>query len=304
MTPFSDDLTSFLDYLRVERGLAENTLRAYRVDLEQYVAFLTDIKRASFAETDDGTVLRYLTHLRRSGLASASVARKLSALTMLYRFLVRERRLSADPTANMESAQVTRRLPETLTLEEVEKILASPLPFTMLGVRDKAMLELLYATGLRVSELVNLTLNDVNVEAGFLRCIGKGNKERIVPIGTAARKALTDYLSFSRPQLARQTSERALFLTVRGNRFNRSDVQQLLHRHVKRAGVTRRVSPHTLRHTFATHLLEHGADLRSIQEMLGHADIATTQVYTHVSTEQLREVYRKTHPRGKMRDEG
>jgi integrase/recombinase XerD len=188
-------------------------------------------------------------------------------------------------------------LPETLTLDEMEKILTSPLSFTVLGVRDKAMLELLYATGLRVSELVNLTLNDVNVEAGFLRCLGKGSKERIVPVGAAARKALTDYLSFARPQLAKQSSERALFLTVRGKRFHRSNIQQILQRHLKRAGITRRISPHTLRHTFATHLLEHGADLRSIQEMLGHADISTTQVYTHVSTEKLKEVYRKTHPR-------
>jgi len=297
MIAFSDDLLSFLDYLRVERGLAENTLRAYRVDLEQYVAFLRDLKRSSFAETEEGTVLRYVKRLRERGLADTSVARKLSALTMLYRFLVRERRLGADPTANLESAQITWRLPETLTLAEVEKILSSPLPFTVLGVRDRAMLELLYATGLRVSELIGLNVNDVNLEAGFLRCIGKGNKERLVPVGAAARKALTDYLSFSRPQLAERTNERALFLTVRGKRFCRGNVQQLLQRHVQRAGLTRRVSPHVLRHTFATHLLEHGADLRSIQEMLGHADIATTQVYTHVSTEQLKEVYRRTHPR-------
>ncbi|MCS6860219.1 MAG: site-specific tyrosine recombinase XerD [Abditibacteriales bacterium] len=297
MTTFFEDLTSFLDHLRVERGLAENTLRAYRVDVEQFVAFLTGLKRSSFAEADEGTVLRYLKQLRERGLADTSVARKLSALTTLYRFLVRERRLDADPTANLESAQVARRLPQTLTLAEVEKILSSPLPFTVLGVRDKAMLELLYATGLRVSELIGLNVNDVNLEAGFLRCIGKGNKERIVPVGAAARKALTDYLSFSRPQLAERTGERALFLTVRGRRFCRGNVQQLLQRHAQRAGITRRISPHVFRHTFATHLLEHGADLRSIQEMLGHADIATTQVYTHVSTEQLKEVYRKTHPR-------
>jgi integrase/recombinase XerD len=294
---FSDDLTTFLDYLRVERGLAENTLRAYRVDLEQYVVFLTELKRSCFAEADEGTVLRYLTQLRRRGLASASVARKLSALTMLYRFLVREGRLSDDPTVNMESAQVEQRLPETLTLAEVEKILASPLPFTPLGVRDRAMLELFYATGLRVSELIHLTVNDVNLETGFLRCIGKGSKERIVPIGAAAQKAVADYLSSSRPPLAQRSNERALFLTVRGKRFNRAGVQLVLQRHVQRAGITRRISPHTLRHTFASHLLEHGADLRSIQEMLGHADIATTQIYTHVSTKQLREVYRKTHPR-------
>ncbi len=288
---------AFFDYLRVERGLAQNSLVAYRNDLNQYLKFLAGRKTRELREVDSAIVLQFLSHLRSQLLAPRSIARKRSAVAMFHRFAQRERMSSANPTENLEATRVRPALPKVMSIEEVDQLLRSPTPSDASGVRDRAMLELMYASGLRVSELTGLKTSDVNLDIGFVRCMGKGSKERIVPIGGAAIQAVKDYLSFARPKLDKGNTEGTLFLTNRGNMFSRTVFWQRIRDYARRAGITKAVSPHTLRHSFATHLLERGADLRSIQEMLGHASIATTQVYTHVSRSKLRDAYLKAHPR-------
>lgn len=288
---------AFFDYLRVERGLAQNSLAAYRNDLNQYLEFLAGRKTQELQEVDSAIVLQFLSHLRSKLMAPRSIARKRSAVAMFHRFAQRERMTSANPTENLEAPKVRPALPKVMSVEEVDQLLQSPTPSDASGVRDRAMLELMYASGLRVSELIGLRTSDVNLDIGFVRCMGKGSKERIVPIGGAAIQAVKDYLSFARPKLDKGNTEAILFLTNRGNMFSRVVFWQRIRDYARRAGITKPVSPHTLRHSFATHLLERGADLRSIQEMLGHASIATTQVYTHVSRSKLRDAYLKAHPR-------
>jgi len=290
---------AFFDYLRVERGLATNTLLAYQTDLRQFFEFLVGRGIRSLSEVTGEVILQYLTSLRTQLLTPRSIARKRSAIAMFHRFAQREQLTSHNPTENLESPKVRPALPRVLTIEEVDQLLAAPAPGEVAGVRDRAMLELMYAAGLRVSELINLKIDEVNLDIGFVRCFGKGGKERIVPIGRAAIMALRDYLSFARPKLDRGREPQMLFLTNRGNRFSREAFWRQIKAHARRAGIQKPVSPHTLRHSFATHLLERGADLRSIQEMLGHASIATTQIYTHVSRSRLREAYTKAHPRAR-----
>jgi len=293
------ELRSFLDYLNVERGLALNTLLAYERDLRQFGVFLLTAGTTDFSATREGLVLRWLSGLRAQALTVASTRRKFSAVRMLFRFLVREHRLQLNPTDLLEMPSARRRLPKSLTKEEVQQLIELPAAGTVEGVRDRAMLELFYACGLRVSELTALSVTDVRLEVGYVRAFGKGSKERIVPLGSLAAKAIGDYLSFSRPKLQRPGVDdgRALFLTVRGRRFRREVIWRLLKVYARQLGLEHKVTPHALRHSFATHLLEGGADLRSIQELLGHTDIATTQIYTHVSREQTRREYRRTHPR-------
>ncbi|MCL6595613.1 MAG: site-specific tyrosine recombinase XerD [Firmicutes bacterium] len=307
----TDWLPEFLEYLRVERGLAANTLESYGRDLRQFAAYVERRAAARAAAggaaaaegEDDGegvsraTVVAYLLELESTGKAMATIARRLAALRAFYQFLVRERRVARDPTEDLSSPRLRRRLPRVLTVEEVERILAQPDASTAPGLRDRAMLELLYATGIRVSELTALNTEDVDLEGALVRCVGKGNKERIIPMGAAAVEAVRAYLRHGRRRFARPNSGRSLFLNHHGRRLTRQGFWKIVKKYAQKAHIAKAITPHTLRHSFATHLLENGADLRSVQEMLGHADISTTQIYTHVTRGRLHEVYAKSHPR-------
>jgi integrase/recombinase XerD len=289
-------IASFINYVQVERGLAPNTVIAYRSDLEKFARFCVT-RKLPLARLGREQVVDFLGRLYRQGLDSRSVARQLATLRSFFRFLLQEEILRRDPTEHIESPRVWKRLPKFLSLEEVERLLAQPDAATLLGLRDKAMLELLYATGLRVSELVNLKVGDVQLEAGYLRCLGKGSKERVVPLGRKAIAAVEAYLRRGRPQLVKRRASAHLFLSRRGQGMTRQHFWHLLGGYVRAAGIRTRLSPHGLRHSFATHLLERGADLRSVQVLLGHADISSTEIYTHVAQERLKQVYRAHHPR-------
>jgi len=292
-----DFVSDFIAYLSVERGLARNTLESYGRDLRQYQDYLREQKTPQLQAVSRDTIVGYLLHLQDQGKATATIARRLAALKAFYQYLVRERLLQEDPTRNLESPKLERRLPRVLTVAEVEEILRQPDPAQPAGLRDRAMLELLYATGIRVSELVSLNLGDVNLEQGYLRCLGKGSKERLVPIGSFALKSLETYLAQARPRLLRDTREQCLFVNHHGHRLTRQGFWKIVKRYAQEAQIERSITPHTLRHSFATHLLENGADLRSVQELLGHADISTTQIYTHLTQARLKEVYARAHPR-------
>lgn len=287
----------FINYLSVERGLAVNTLESYGRDLRQYSQYLQRDDDSDLDSVSRGTILNYLLHLQTQGKATATIARRLAALKAFYQFLVREKMIKNDPTANLESPKLEKRLPKVLTVAEVERLLAQPSGSEPSGIRDRAMLELLYATGLRVSELVSLDLADVNLETGYIKCSGKGSKERIVPLGSLAIISCREFLSHARGRLVKEQSEKALFVNHHGHRLTRQGFWKIVKRYADEAGIEKEITPHTLRHSFATHLLENGADLRSVQEMLGHADISTTQIYTHVTKGRLKEVYARAHPR-------
>ena len=301
-------MLDFLAYLEFERGLSRNTLEAYRSDLLQFGRFLGerhgDALTASGADISD-----FLTDLARghtdpngNGTArppasAATLHRKAACLRSFYRHLRRENLLDNDPTAALSSPRRGKRLPEVLTRSEVQALLASPKGSDPPSLRDRALLEVMYACGLRASEVIGLELSDVDMDEGLLRARGKGSKERVVPVGRAAVTALRAYLSHGRPALVRLAPERALFVNFRGQALTRQGLYKIVRRHAVVAGLADRMSPHTLRHTFATHLLSGGCDLRSVQEMLGHADVATTQLYTHLSSDRLKEVYFRAHPR-------
>jgi integrase/recombinase XerD len=290
-------IAEYLTYLAVERGLAENSLSAYRRDLQRTSGYLKQTGASSFSEVDRGLVARLLFWLREEGLAPRTVARHIASLRGLFRYLLAQGHVHEDPTAHLEASSPWARLPGVLSQDEVGRLLAAPPTGTHRGIRDKAMLEVLYAAGLRVSELVTLRLSDVDLEVGYVRCQGKGSKERVVPLGAEAQKWVRCYLSSARPVLARGQSNSALFLNRFGRPLTRQGFWKILRAHAHAAGIDRRVTPHTLRHSFATHLLERGADLRAVQMMLGHADISTTQIYTHVSRAHLKAVYDRYHPR-------
>jgi integrase/recombinase XerD len=286
----------YLDHLRVERGLAENSLLAYSRDLARLRRFANDRGRSvlSLGQED---LAAFIQSLRAEGLAARSVARAVHAVRGLYRFAVREGRLGADPMENLKAPRAFTALPRYLTTSQVDALLSAPETSRPLGVRDRAILEVLYATGLRVSELIGLRPADVDLELGLVTCMGKGRKERIVPLGSVAQGWVRRYLEEARTALARGEGAPALFLNHRGRRLSRMGLWLIVRRHAVTAGVEATLTPHVLRHSFATHLLERGADLRALQEMLGHADISTTQIYTHVTRERLRAVYDKFHPR-------
>lgn len=286
----------FINYLSVERGLAMNTLESYGRDLRQYSQYLQR-DEADLDTVTRNTIVNYLMHLQTQGKATATIARRLAALKAFYQFLVREKMIKNDPTANLESPKLEKRLPKVLTVGEVERLLAQPAAEEASGLRDRAMLELLYATGLRVSELVSLNVLDVNLETGYIRCSGKGSKERVVPLGTLAINSCREYLLRGRPKLVKEEREEALFVNHHGHRLTRQGFWKIVKKYAEDARIEKEITPHTLRHSFATHLLENGADLRSVQEMLGHADISTTQIYTHVTKGRLKEVYARAHPR-------
>ena len=290
-------LDLFLDYLTVERGLAMNTRASYSSDLFKFLDYLQKQGIQAWNQVGPAQVMGFLTQVQEKGLAARSRARLLAALRGFFRFMLVEGHLEGDPVAHLTSPRMRRYLPDVLSVEEVERLLAQPDPSTTLGQRDAAMLELLYATGLRVSELVTIAVGRVNLEVGFLVALGKGSKERVVPMGEAATEAVHRYVLEARNRLLRGRLNDALFVTNRGKAMTRQAFWKLVKKYGAQARVYKRLTPHMLRHSFATHLLERGADLRSVQLMLGHADISTTQIYTHVARERLRRIHQKYHPR-------
>lgn len=287
----------FLNYLSVERGLAVNSISSYRRDLNNYIKYLEKNKIGSFNETKRNNITNFMLYLKDKGLSSSSIARALVATKVLYRFLVNEGYLKDDVTSVFTLPKIWTKLPQVLRPEEVDKLLRSPNLRTKLGIRDKAALELMYATGMRVSEIAGLKLNDLNLDMRFVKCTGKGQKERIIPLGTYAVQALTKYIDKARPGLLKQKEELHLFLSRLGRKISRQTFWKTVKTYAKKSRIKKEITPHTLRHSFATHLLERGADLRTLQEMLGHSDISTTQIYTHIDKERLKQIHRKFHPR-------
>lgn len=292
-------IDEFLDHLKAEKGLATNTLEAYSRDLRKFSQLLTvrGVERPTqITQTD---VTEYMVSLQEAGLSTRSVARHLVSVRVLLRFMQKEGYLENDPSANVESPKLWRKLPDVMTHDEVDKLLAQPAQDNMRGLRDAAMLELLYATGLRISELVSLRMDELNLDLGFVRTQGKGKKERLVPTGRVAQAIMRRYLADSRPQFLKGKTSEYCFLSREGEPMTRQAFWKTIKKYADLAGIRKTISPHKLRHSFATHLIERGADLRAVQEMLGHSDIATTQIYTHVLGERLREVHDKFHPRSK-----
>ena len=291
-------LDLFLNYLLVEKGLSKNSLDSYGRDMVRYLDFLEGRGCVDPSGVRSVDVADFLASLKERGLAPRSRARALSSVRMFHRFLLVEGYAEVNPTAIIEAPKTVAKLPQVLTGREVEALLAAPGDDSTIDIRDRAMLELLYATGLRVSELVGLGLRDVNVTAGYLMAFGKGGKERLVPMGESACAAVSRYLSDTRPAMDRDGANRHLFLTRLGDGMTRQAFWNIIKKRALEAGVRKNISPHTLRHSFATHLLENGADLRSVQTMLGHADLSTTQIYTHVTRERLKRLHEQFHPRG------
>lgn len=288
-------LDLFLNYLVVEKGAAANTVAAYSRDLTRYLHYLGEREPRDIRPTD---VTGYLARLKEEGLSPRSRGRALSALRMLHRFLMVEGYSELNPTSIIDSPKGIMRLPKVLAARDVEALLAAPLDSGAIELRDQAMLELLYATGLRVSELVGLKLGDVNISAGYLMTIGKGNKERLVPMGESACRSVGRYLQEARGEFLKEGMSSFLFLSRLGEGMTRQAFWNIIKKRALQAGVSSSISPHTLRHSFATHLLENGADLRSVQIMLGHADLSSTQIYTHVTRERLKRIHAEIHPRG------
>jgi integrase/recombinase XerD len=289
-------IVDFVHYLNVERGLALNTRESYERDLRQFSSYLVS-RRSTVERATRTLIISYLLYMEKQGLSTATVARRLAAIKSFYHYLTREKITKEDPTERLESPKLTKRLPTVLSVDEVEILLDQPNGSVPAGRRDRAMLELLYATGIRVSELVSLDVPSVNLELGFVRCVGKGNKERVVPMGSVARRSVAEYIDQGRSDLVRDPLASALFVNHHGRRLTRQGFWKIVKKYAAQAGISKEITPHTLRHSFATHLLEGGADLRAVQEMLGHADISTTQVYTHLTRNRLRDVYKSAHPR-------
>lgn len=287
----------FLDHLLLERGLSNNTAEAYGADLARFVAFLKSRGIRSLNDVARGDVVDFLMDEKNRGICVNTISRRLVAVKVFFRFLQQEGLLAANVTDVMDSPRLWRVLPGVLSLKEVDRLLAAPSGDDRFAVRDRALLEVFYACGLRVSELTTLCLEDLHFDEGYLRCFGKGSKARVVPVGERAREAVSRYLGEVRPMFGPDLAERHVFITRRGTPFSRKTVWRLVKQYAMRAGINKDVSPHTLRHSFASHLLANGASLRVIQEMLGHADIATTQVYTHVDRGRLRSVHAQFHPR-------
>ena len=286
----------FIDHLWVEFGLSDNTVAAYRADADHFLRFLGEASGKRLCESNTADLYAYLS--RSAQDSSRTTARRLSALRRLFRFLLRERLIATDPTALVEGPRIGRRLPHSLSEADVEALLAAPDVGTPLGLRDRTMLELLYATGLRVSELVQIRLADINLAQGVVRIVGKGDKERLVPVGEVALEWLTRYFEDARADILKGQLTDAVFPTARGAAMTRQSFWQIIKKHGAHAGISCALSPHTLRHAFATHLLNHGADLRVVQMLLGHADISTTQIYTHLARERLKALHAEHHPRG------
>ncbi|MBU2540988.1 MAG: site-specific tyrosine recombinase XerD [Candidatus Omnitrophica bacterium] len=287
----------FLDYLAAERGLAINTIAAYRSDLLNFLNYLKKRGIKSINDVKRDNIRQFMLASRDKGLTANSVSRALVAIKVFYRFLMREKIINKDPSNLIDSPKLWSRLPEVLNLKEVERLLSVPNLRDSAGIRNKAILELMYGTGIRVSEASNLRQDGLNLDVGFLRCIGKGSKERVVPLGEKAIIAVKRYLNSARTRLSKNKDNEYLFLNRSGNRLSRQSIWKIISRCAREAKIKKKIKPHTLRHSFATHLLERGADLRSVQEMLGHADISTTQIYTHIDKDRLKAIHQKFHPR-------
>ena len=300
-----EDISGFLNYLTVEKGFSDNTVEAYRNDLSQLASFVAEEANKqgmvpSWASFGRQGMLSYLLNLQERSYAPTTRARKVAAARSFFKFLVVEGVIKDDPTHNMESLNVGRSLPKPISVDQVRRLLEQPVKLaTPEAERDTAMLHLLYASGMRVSELVSLNMGDEDLENGYVHCLGKGNNERVIPIYEQVTLKVKEYVKEARPRLVRKGEERALFLNRRGERLTRQGFWQILKGYAKSAGLEAEVTPHTLRHSFATHMLSGGADLRSVQELLGHANISTTQVYTQLTTEHIRRAYEKSHPRAK-----
>ena len=300
-----EEINSFLNYLAVEKGFSENTLAAYQNDLHQMASFAEEEatkqgSMPSWANLGRQGILSYLLNVKERNYASTTIARKVAAARSFFGFMLAEGIIKADPTENMSSPTVGKSLPKPISISQVRQLLDQPAKLsTPEAKRDQAMLQLLYASGMRISELVSLNLGDVDTEGGYVRCFGKGHKERVIPIHEQAALAVKEYAENTRPQLLHNKSETALFLNPRGDRLTRQGFWQKLKEYAKSANLDIHISPHTLRHSFATHMLSGGADLRAVQGLLGHANISTTQVYTHLTSEHVRRTYEKSHPRAK-----
>ncbi len=291
-------MEKYFNYLLIERGVAQNTLEAYRRDLRRFLLIVQEKGFTDFQQIMPEAIIEYLVRIKDEGLSPNSMNRSLAAMRGFYKYLLREKMIEQTPLANIELAKVWMRLPDTISKEEMNLILAQPGVETAATLRNTAMLELLYATGIRVSELIGLTMNSINWQVGFLVVMGKGSKERIVPIGKTAYDCTKLYVEESRPQLMQGKSTDVLFLNRFGGKFTRQGFWKMVVGYAKKSGLQKKVHPHTFRHSFASHLLEGGADLRTVQVMLGHADISTTQIYTHITRERLKEIHQKYHPRG------
>jgi len=291
------EITEYITYLDVEEGLSPNTIEAYLHDTNRYISYLLTQGVSSPQRVRKETVLRYIEELRGLGLSPSSVSRNFSAIRSYHQFLYRERKVSSDPTETIEVTSLKRKLPDVLSVEDTIRLLESPDTSTPLGMRDRAMLEFAYATGVRVSELVSMRIQNVLFDENVVRITGKGSKQRMVPLGATAKERVREYLRIVRPGLAGGESRDILFLNARGGPLSRMGFWKILRKYVIKAGITTHTSPHTLRHSFATHLLEGGADIRVIQELLGHSNISTTEIYTHIDREYLKEVHREFHPR-------
>ncbi|MDF9760692.1 integrase/recombinase XerD [Peribacillus simplex] len=294
-----NQIRDFIHFLTIEKGLAKNTLVSYERDLRSYWSYLKDVETINdWNDSRRVNILHFLVHLKDQGKSSKTVARHIASIRSFHQFLLREKVTDQDPSIHIETPKPERSLPKVLSMEEVEALLEAPKILDEFGLRDKAMLELMYATGMRVSELISMDVGDVHGSMGFVRCVGKGKKERIIPIGQTALSAIEHYMEGARGRLA-STKHRtdSLFLNHHGNRLTRQGFWKILKKLVKSAQIEKEITPHTLRHSFATHLLMNGADLRAVQEMLGHADISTTQIYTHITNVRIKDVYSKFHPR-------
>ena len=290
-------LDEFLNYLTVERGLSKNTIMAYRTDLEHFIGRMEAIGINEAERVKRQDITSYMLYLKDKGIGSNSISRALVAIKMFYRFLVQEHLAKEDVSGIIESPKLIRALPDVLNIDEVDKLLSGPDLRDKVGIRDKAALELMYATGMRVSEMVEITKEGVNLDVGFIKCRGKGDKERIVPIGRKAKEALVRYIDKVRPGLLKGRDDPHLFISRLGKKISRVSFWKMIKRYARSARIKKEITPHTLRHSFATHLLEKGADLRVVQEMLGHADIATTQLYTHIDRTRLKAIHKQFHPR-------
>jgi integrase/recombinase XerD len=286
----------FVNFLERDKRLSANTLQSYRRDIEQFFNYLKEINLKNISNSNKTTIIAYLLYLQKKGRATSTISRNLASIRSFYQYISRNKLIDHDPTAELESPKVEKKLPQILSPEEVELLLEQPQCVDLKGYRDKAMLELLYATGIRVSELIQLDVDYINFENAHVKC-SKGTRERMIPIGSIALKALREYIDKARPMLIQSNEETALFVNINGGRLTRQGFWKIIKQYKNQAKINKDITPHTLRHSFAAHLLENGADLRSIQEMLGHSDISSTQIYAQIAKNRLKDVYKKTHPR-------
>ncbi len=286
----------FIGFLEKDKRLSLNTLQSYRRDIEQYITYLEELNLHSISSTNKTTVIAYLLHLQKKGRATSTISRNLASIRSFYQYISKNKIIENDPTTELESPKVEKKLPQILSTQEVELLLEQPKCIDLKGYRDKAMLELLYATGIRVTELISLNVIDLNMEMGFIKC-SKGTRERMIPIGSIAITALQEYINKARSLLIQNIDETALFVNINGKRLTRQGFWKIIKIYKNQAKINKDITPHTLRHSFAAHLLENGADLRSIQEMLGHSDISSTQIYAQMAKNKIKEIYKKTHPR-------